>query len=212
MAVALSTLQDEAQTRFNESTSTTNGIFTDSFVLSVVNEFYDEREVDMELQLAPIEYTIAAAATSVALSTLNANLISITKIEQQDDTGEVTGTIPERPQGDSYGYYIWNGSVYFNDRTASSASSKIKVWGRRKATRATAISDNADVHSGNERSVLIPLLLAKGYERARKFAIADGYMRRHDDAFTRMMVKFYEQSKPKAAHLETSEAYAPLTG
>lgn len=212
MAVTIDTLRDEAQVRFFEDTATTTGVFTDAFVLSVINEFYDEREADMQLPLDSTVYTFAAGASAAAFSSISTSLLTITKVEGLDSSGEVNGEVYPRPQGDSYGYFVYNTSLYLNGRDSDSAASSVRVWGTRTITRATSVSDNADVHTGSERAVLLPLFLAKAYERTKRFDRADGYMVRHTDAFDKMMTKFFGKSKPKFQYAELSEAYEPLTG
>lgn len=212
MAVTLATLLTESQTRFLESTSTTTGVITSAFVLSVVNEFYDERETDMMLPHNYVDYTFSAGVSAVAFSSISSSLLTITKVESLDSSGDVNGEVYPRPQGDTYGYHVYNSSLYLNGRDSDSTTTSVRVWGTRSITRATATSQNADVHEGSERSVLLPLILSKAYERVKNFSAADGYMARHNDAFDKMMNKFSRKSNPKFQYAEVSEAYEPLTG
>lgn len=211
MAVTLATLLSEAQTRFQESTSTTNGIFTSAFVLSVVNEFYDERELDMELEGGPTDLTIAANTSTYALSSIASSAYAVQRIVTVDSDDEETGELPPRSVGDTYGYHIRGATIYFNG-TVNSTSQDLRFWWLRTATRATATTDNADVHSGSERSVLLPLLLWKGYERAKLFAEAGVYEKQHNNAFNKMMKKVKQRTNPFNESWGIAEGYGPLTG
>lgn len=211
MAVTLATLQTEVQTLFNESTTTVNGIFTSAFVIALHNQFLDEKEWEMKLELAPISYTLAADASSVSMSTIGSTLLSVRLIETLDDAGDVAGHINPLPRGSSSGYYIWNDTVYFNGDT-SDDTTDLRFWGFRKGTRATATTDNCDIHSGNERAVFLPYLLWGGYMRAKKPVVADGFRLQFENAFAKMLKKRARQANPLHETFGVHEDYGPLTG
>lgn len=213
MAVTLASLQTEAQLLFNESTSTTNGIFTSTFVLAAYNMFCDEWEDEMELRGSPTTYVVPASTTAIAFSSLGTSILQLQRLEVLDSsTGDVTAEILPRPKGSDSGYFIFNSSLYLNSDDGFSAATTVRSWFTRQAVRATTTSANADVHSGNERAVLIPYLLWAGYTRAKKPVTAEGFRRQFDYNFKRMMQKIHRQANPEHEAFEVRDSYTPLSG
>jgi hypothetical protein len=210
MAVTLETLKTETLRKLQESTTSPNSLFKSDDFLDWANEYYDSYEAEMELEGAPVEYTWAAGASSVALSTISATLIQIRYMEVLDSAGEVTGKLVPRPKGEKDGFFVWNDTVYLNGDAPTSAMT-VKVWPFRKATRATAISDNADVHSGNERAVLIPWFLHQAQIKEKNYAVSDGYFRLFDTRFKRMMKKRRQQANPAAEAWGVSDDWESYT-
>jgi hypothetical protein len=210
MAVTLETIKDEVLSDLQESTTATRPLYTSADFVSWANRLYDQYGARMKLQ-GVTTYTWTSGTTSVAMSTIAATMKQINYIEVLDSEGEVVGTLRQRPKGSSDGYYIWNNTVYLNT-TAPTTDENLKFYYYRKPAKATAISDNADIHEDYERSVLNPWFLYNAYRKAKKFGTAEGFLTEFREAFRAMMSDRGKQVNTDTTRWEVSDDWVPYTG
>jgi hypothetical protein len=211
LAVTLQTIKSETQERLQESATSPNSLFKDSDYLGWYNQWCDKYEDRMQLQGGPVTVTLAAGATTIPLTTIGTDVLEIRSIEVLNSDGKVSGEVQPRPRGSSSGYFIWGDTIRFNT-DASTTTTTLQVWYFRKATRATVISANVDIHSGSERDVLIPWNMAQANLKNKKPATAQGFLSMAEDAFRSMMRKRNRQANPASETLTVSDAYGPMTG
>lgn len=211
MAVTLESLKTVTLRRLQESTTSPNSLFKSDDFIDWYNEFADAWEFEMELPGSPVEYTWAAGAENVALSSISATMLGVKRIDVLNSDGEVTGRLLPRPQGSVDGFFVWNDSIYLN-AGAPDSDTTLKVWLFRKATRATAITDNVDLHSGSERAVLTPWFMYQAALKDKQFGVANGHYNFFDSAFRKMMKRVRNQAGVDGPLFTPADDWVPYTG
>lgn len=209
MAVTITTLFAEVRLDLQESTS---AFLTDANAVSWTNDMYSEYGLEMNLD-GVTDYTWLSTAASVALTTVNASLVEITKVLELNSDGNITGEAFPRIPGSSSGLYIVNGALYWNPiGEAPDEDISLRFFYKRTPTAATSVSSNIDIPSGYERAVMKPYYKARAYEKMRKLTISEGYMDKFTREFRKMMKQRYRQFNPMNDTLSVHSNYAPLTG
>lgn len=209
MAVTITTLFAEVRLELQESTST---FLTDPNAVSWTNDMYSEYGLEMNLD-GVTDYTWLSTAASVALTTINAALVQATKILILNSSGDITGEAFPRIPGNSSGLYIVNNTLYWNPNGEAPAENvKLRVFYKRVPVAATDVSNNIDMPSGYERSVMKHYYKARAYEKMRKLTISEGFMVKFERAFAKMMRQRYRQLNPTHDTLVIHGSYSPLTG
>lgn len=209
MAVAISTLKSEVLSDLQVSSSNTT-LYTAADFVAWTNDFYSEYGAKMKLE-GRVAYTWPASQESVALSSVSSTATQVNRIELLDDDGNVNGEWEKRMKGGSDGIYLWNNVVYLNQDGPTEAISQ--VWYvLRRPTDATAVSDNVDVHSGYERSVMKSWYMHKAYAKSKKYSTSEGYLRQFERAFRNMLKDRGLQVNPDNKAFTVHEDYGPLTG
>lgn len=209
MPVTITTLFAEVRTELQESTST---FLTDAHAIAWTNDMYSEYGLEMNLD-GVTDYTWPTTSASVAITTINASAVELTKIYELNSDGNITGEAFPRTPGFASGLYVVNNLLYWNPiGEAPDEAISLRVFYKRVPVAATAVANNIDIPSGYERAVMKPYYKARAYEKMRKLATSEGYMANFHKAFRKMMRERYRQVNPMHDTLVVHGNYAPLTG
>jgi hypothetical protein len=209
MPVTITTLFAEVRLELQESTST---FLSDANAVSYTNDMYSEYGLQMNLN-GVASYTWPAATASVAISTINAAAVQVTKILVLNSDSNITGEAFPRLPGSLSGLYLVGSTLYWNPvGEAPGVDVSLRVFYKRIPVAATAVANNIDIPNGYERAVMKPYYKARCYEKMRKFSVSEGYMAKFDKAFKRMMIERYRQVNPMHDTIAIHGNYAPLTG